>query len=100
MTVTFRRWIFTLAFLISVAAEPIAIPALQAAQGDPHPFVVNSRGEQADPGCQTATLVSAGGAAPKDARGLALRWIGYSHFEIVYNGQIILLDAYYDRGSM
>src|SRR4029078_11557752 len=52
-----------------------------------------------DPGCQNAALVSAGGAAPKDPRRLAIRWIGYSNFELVYNGQITLLDAYYDRGS-
>jgi L-ascorbate metabolism protein UlaG (beta-lactamase superfamily) len=89
----------TLAILVSVAADLAAISALDAAQGDPHPFVVNLRGEPSDPGCQNAALVSAGGAAPKDPRRLAIRWIGYSNFELVYNGQIILLDAYYDRGS-
>jgi len=51
-----------------------------------------------DPGCVVQTLVSAGGPAPKDPQTLAIRWIGYSNFELAYNGQIFLLDAYYDRG--
>src|SRR5215510_5198985 len=51
-----------------------------------------------DPGCVAATLVSSGGPAPRDPQTLAIRWIGYSNFELAYNGQIILLDAYYDRG--
>jgi glyoxylase-like metal-dependent hydrolase (beta-lactamase superfamily II) len=53
-----------------------------------------------DPGCEQATLVSTGGAFPKDSRTLAIRWTGYTNYEIVYNGQIILLDAHFDRGSM
>src|SRR5213594_28043 len=56
--------------------------------------------ESADPGCEAATLVSTGGAFPKDPKTLAIRWTGYANFELVYNGQIILLDAYFDRGSM
>lgn len=55
--------------------------------------------EASDPGCESATLVSAGGAAPRDPHRLAIRWIGYSNFELAYNGQVVLLDAYYDRGS-
>jgi L-ascorbate metabolism protein UlaG (beta-lactamase superfamily) len=31
---------------------------------------------------------------------LAVRWTGFSNFELVYKGQIILLDAYFDRGSL
>jgi L-ascorbate metabolism protein UlaG (beta-lactamase superfamily) len=53
-----------------------------------------------DSGCEAATLVSTGGAFPKDPKTLAIRWTGYANFELVYNGQIILLDAYFDRGSM
>jgi glyoxylase-like metal-dependent hydrolase (beta-lactamase superfamily II) len=53
-----------------------------------------------DPGCETATLVSTGGSFPRDSRTLAIRWTGYTNYEIVYNGQIILLDAHFDRGSM
>lgn len=54
----------------------------------------------ADPGCEVRTLVSTGGPFPKDPKTLAIRWTGYANFELVYNGQIILLDAHFDRGSM
>ncbi len=52
-----------------------------------------------DPACHARTLVSAGGAFPHNPHTLAVRWVGFSNFELVYNGRIILLDAYYDRGS-
>src|SRR6266852_2333175 len=55
--------------------------------------------EPRDPACYARTLVSAGGAFPHNPHTLAVRWIGFSNFELVYNGRIILLDAYYDRGS-
>jgi len=45
-------------------------------------------------------LASTGGALPKNPRTLAIRWTGFSNFELVYNGQIVLLDAYFDRGSL
>src|SRR5262245_50419728 len=53
-----------------------------------------------DPGCIDATLVSTGGAFPRNPQTLAIRWTGFANFELAYNGQIILLDAYFDRGSM
>jgi len=53
-----------------------------------------------DPGCERATLVSTGGAFPKHSRTLAIRWTGYTNYELVYNGQILLLDAHFDRGGM
>jgi L-ascorbate metabolism protein UlaG (beta-lactamase superfamily) len=56
--------------------------------------------QSADPGCENATLVSTGGAFPRNAQTAAVRWTGFSNFEIVYKGQIILLDAYFDRGSI
>ncbi len=53
-----------------------------------------------DPACHDRRLASAGGAMPRDAHTLAVRWIGYANFELVYDGHILLLDAYYDRGSL
>jgi L-ascorbate metabolism protein UlaG (beta-lactamase superfamily) len=53
-----------------------------------------------DPGCASTTLVSTGGTFPKDPQTLAIRWTGFANFELAYNGQIILLDAYFDRGSV
>jgi hypothetical protein len=56
--------------------------------------------EPRDAACYATTLVSAGGAFPRNPHTLALRWVGFSNYELVYDGHIILLDAYYDRGSM
>jgi L-ascorbate metabolism protein UlaG (beta-lactamase superfamily) len=53
-----------------------------------------------DPGCQNATLVSTGGDFPRSQQTLAIRWTGFSNFELAYKGQVILLDAYFDRGSI
>ncbi len=58
------------------------------------------RFEIADPACQSTRLVSTGGQAPQDRRTLAVRWTGFSNFELAYNGQVVLLDAYFDRGSV
>lgn len=55
--------------------------------------------EARDPACRAATFVSSGGAFPRSPHTLAVRWGGFSNYELVYNGRIILLDAYYDRGS-
>ena len=52
-----------------------------------------------DPGCEDAVLVSTGGSFPKASKTLAIRWTGYSNFELAYDGEVILLDAYFDRGS-
>jgi Beta-lactamase superfamily domain len=52
-----------------------------------------------DQACHAAQLVSTGGLAPRDPHTLAVRWAGYSNFELAYGGKIILLDAYFDRGS-
>src|SRR5262249_28509247 len=56
--------------------------------------------EPRDPTCHAAVLASTGGAMPASPRTLAVRWTGYANFELVYNGQIVLLDAYFDRGSL
>jgi L-ascorbate metabolism protein UlaG (beta-lactamase superfamily) len=57
--------------------------------------------EPRDQACYTRALASTGGAAmPRYEHTLAVRWMGYSNFELVYRGHILLLDAYYDRGSV
>jgi L-ascorbate metabolism protein UlaG (beta-lactamase superfamily) len=55
--------------------------------------------DSSDAACQTPRLVSTGGPFPEDRNTLAVRWTGYSNFELVYNNQIILLDTYFNRGS-
>src|SRR5262249_21714516 len=70
----------------------------------PRPFT-DARAERgaavdaSDRACRLRALVSAGGPFPRNPHTLAVRWIGFANFELVYNGRIILLDAYYDRGS-
>ena len=41
-----------------------------------------------------------GGPFPRDAGTLAIRWTGFANFELAFNGQVVLLDAYFDRGSL
>jgi L-ascorbate metabolism protein UlaG (beta-lactamase superfamily) len=55
--------------------------------------------EARDPACHAPVLASTGGALPKGPSTLAIRWTGFSNFELSYKGQIVLLDAYFDRGS-
>lgn len=52
-----------------------------------------------DPACFASTLVSTGGPAPVNPHTLAVRWTGFSNIELAYAGKVILLDAYFDRGS-
>ena len=54
--------------------------------------------EKRDPACQ-AIAAATGGAAPRDPQTLAVRWTGFSNFELAYKGKVVLLDAYFDRGS-
>jgi L-ascorbate metabolism protein UlaG (beta-lactamase superfamily) len=49
------------------------------------------------PACQSLTPAAVGGPMPP-AGILTLRWLGTANFELDYQGQVILLDAYYDRG--
>jgi L-ascorbate metabolism protein UlaG (beta-lactamase superfamily) len=78
-------------------ADPFADP--RAAKIPALEQVGSFTNEPADPACSAATLVSTGGAAPRDRHTLAVRWTGFSNFELVYNGKIILLDAFFDRGG-
>ena len=47
-----------------------------------------------------ATLVATGGPAPRSPTTLAIRWTGFSNFELAYKGNVLLLDAYFDRGAV
>ena len=56
--------------------------------------------ESPDQACHSRSLASTGAAMPRNEHTLVVRWMGYSNFELVYGGHILLLDAYYDRGSV
>ena len=96
---TFKCFAAAVATLAATAAvsRPFFDPRadrIDAIDADPT-FAAEAR----DPACYAAKLVSTGGLAPRDAHTLAVRWTGYSNFELAYNGKIILLDAYFDRGG-
>jgi L-ascorbate metabolism protein UlaG (beta-lactamase superfamily) len=80
--------------LVAILGVAVAVAEAQTPRAPTYTF------EQSDPACQAARLVSTGGAMPKDRRTLAIRWTGYANFELVYNGQVLLLDAAFDRGSI
>jgi L-ascorbate metabolism protein UlaG (beta-lactamase superfamily) len=48
--------------------------------------------------CSGTTPVAMGGAAPKSSSTVLLRWMSTSNYELVYRGQVFLLDTYYERG--
>ena len=52
-----------------------------------------------DPACTSDRLTSTGGPSPQNPHTLAVRWTGFSNYELTYKGKIILLDAYFDRGK-
>src|SRR5947207_6707935 len=79
--------------LVALAAGTVSAQGRAAAARPP-------RIDVSDAACQAATLVSTGGAFPKNPRTLAVRWTGYSNFELAYNGEVLLLDAYFDRGRI
>jgi hypothetical protein len=96
----------TFQWLVAAAAVLVATAALSRPFFDPRAekrealdsdpvFAATPR----DPACHVAQLVSTGGLAPRDPHTLAVRRAGYSNFELAYGGKIILLDAYFDRGS-
>jgi L-ascorbate metabolism protein UlaG (beta-lactamase superfamily) len=96
-----RRMLFvsaafsTAVYASSVMALPFSDPRSDLIAGIDAAGAIEAR----DAACRTPTLVSSGGAFPRNPKTLAVRWAGFANYELVYNGKIILLDAYYDRGS-
>jgi L-ascorbate metabolism protein UlaG (beta-lactamase superfamily) len=48
--------------------------------------------------CRALQLAATGGPLLEDPKTLAVRWVGFANYELIYGKQIILLDNYYDRG--
>ena len=80
-----------LAFSCSAAcAQPFADPR----DGQSDAFAAAAfTAQPRDPACFTDRLTSTGGPAPQNPHTLAVRWTGFSNFELAYEGKIILLDA-------
>jgi L-ascorbate metabolism protein UlaG (beta-lactamase superfamily) len=92
-----RRSLVLFVVMIATIGYACSLP-MRGDVADPRLIGQPSAGD--DPGCSVATLVSTGGPMPRNPKTLAVRWTGYSNFELVYDGRIILLDAYFDRGSL
>jgi L-ascorbate metabolism protein UlaG (beta-lactamase superfamily) len=75
-------------------ALPAAVVCCAALWGQP------SASQPRDVPCSVARLAAAGAPFPADPDTLAVRWTGYSNFELAFRNQVILLDAYFDRGSI
>ena len=80
---------------IWIALPCLALPGMAAEQQSMDPRYAPQPQEEA---CRTLTSAATGGPVLKDPKTLAVRWLGFSTFELVYGDQIILLDNYYDRG--
>jgi L-ascorbate metabolism protein UlaG (beta-lactamase superfamily) len=48
--------------------------------------------------CRSLTPAAMGGPLLTDPGRIVLRWLATSNYELVYRGQVFLLDAYFDRG--
>jgi L-ascorbate metabolism protein UlaG (beta-lactamase superfamily) len=48
--------------------------------------------------CRSPTAAAMGGPLLTDPGRIVLRWLATSNYELVYRGQVFLLDAYFDRG--
>ncbi|MBO0751700.1 MAG: MBL fold metallo-hydrolase, partial [Bradyrhizobiaceae bacterium] len=55
------------------------------------------RAQDAD-SCRSLTPAAMGGPLMDDPGRIVLRWLSTSNYELVYRGQVFLLDAYFDRG--
>jgi L-ascorbate metabolism protein UlaG (beta-lactamase superfamily) len=73
--------------------------ALASAACAPHQ--ANGSADQTPPvegaACRTLTPAAVGGPLPP-AGTVVLRWLGTANYEVAYGDQVILLDAYFDRG--
>jgi len=78
---------FTLAIGVSAFVASAGLPSFAAAQA-------------IDRGCRERTLVATGGPFPDNPQTLAIRWTGFSNFELAYKGEVLLLDAYFERGAL
>jgi L-ascorbate metabolism protein UlaG (beta-lactamase superfamily) len=101
LTVRLQLSLSTLALLLAACsiaqARPFTDP--RSERSDAIDADAKFAAEPRDQACHAAVLASTGGEMPKNPRTLAIRWTGFGNFELVYNGQILLLDAYFERGS-
>src|SRR5262249_57308501 len=69
----------------AVAAGMVVCAQAQAAGAD-------------DDACRSLVPAAMGGPLLQDPGKIMVRWLSTSNYELVYRGQVFLLDAYFDRG--
>lgn len=50
------------------------------------------------PACSSLMPASVGGPLPDHPRLLVVRWLGTTNYELAHRGQVLLLDAFFERG--
>ena len=78
---------FVPALLLAAAVQSLFAGAMARPFFDPraekNEAIDNANaGEARDPACVAPRLVSTGGAAPRNPHTLAVRWIGFSNYEL------------------
>src|SRR5258708_34304767 len=58
---------------------------------------LQAAGADAD-ACRSLVPAAMGGPLLRDPGKIMLRWLSTSNYELVYRGQVFLLDAYFERG--
>jgi glyoxylase-like metal-dependent hydrolase (beta-lactamase superfamily II) len=48
--------------------------------------------------CRSLVPTAIGGPTLRDPNRIMLRWLSTSNYELVYRGQVFLLDTYFERG--
>jgi len=86
-----HRRTFLKASTAALAAAPFEFPAGVSAM---QPV----EGLADDPTLGTLVPTAIGGPAPQSADTLTVRWLGCANHELAFRDQVILLDAWYDRG--
>jgi L-ascorbate metabolism protein UlaG (beta-lactamase superfamily) len=64
-------------------------------------FAIKANAQPADSdaeACRSLVPTAMGGPVLQDQNKIMLRWLSTSNYELVYRGQVFLLDTYFDRG--
>jgi hypothetical protein len=75
-----------------VAIGGAAAFTLFAMQANAQPIDVDAEA------CRSITPAAMGGPVLQDKNKIMLRWLSTANYELVYRGQVFLLDTYFDRG--
>jgi L-ascorbate metabolism protein UlaG (beta-lactamase superfamily) len=81
-------WIFRSLHLLSVTCLAVLLTTSTQAQTP----------RQDQDACTSLVPAEMGAPIPSDRNVIGLRWLSTSNYELTYHGQVLLLDAYFERG--